>query len=121
MRKPVAVIMSVLIVSTVFSVASAEPGRPEMNIDRMAERLGLDDAQKQEIEKIQRAARPEFEALQATMKENQAARKALADRVRGEVDAVLTDEQRSKLAEVRGSKDDRRKRADRKHDRPKRR
>ena len=120
MRKHVAMVMSILMLSAVFSVASAQADRPEINIDRMAERLGLDDTQKQAIENIQAAAKPEFEALQDKMKENQAARKALADRVRGEVEEVLTDEQRAKLAERRPGKNDRRKSENRRNGGPKR-
>ena len=52
-------------------------------IERMAEHLDLDDLQRQEIENILLAAKPEFEALR--------------ERVRSEIDAVLTDEQRAKL------------------------
>lgn len=120
MRKHVVVIMSVLMVSAAFSVASAQGTRPEINIDRMAERLGLDDTQKQAIENIQAAAKPEIEALQEKMKENQAARKALADRVRGEIDEVLTDEQRAKLAEARPGKKERRRPENRRNARPRR-
>ena len=49
----------------------------------MAERLDLDDTQRQEIENILLAAKPEFEALR--------------DRVKAEVEAVLTDEQLEQL------------------------
>jgi Spy/CpxP family protein refolding chaperone len=123
MRKHVAAIMSILVASTVISVASAEPDRhggdraglpgggAQMSAekaDRMADRLGLDETQKQAIENIRLAAQPEFEALQEKMKALQEERKALADRVRSEVDAVLTDEQRSKLEEGRAGRDDRR-------------
>lgn len=123
MRKHVAAIMSILVASMVISVASAEPDRhggdraglpgggapmSAEKADRMADRLGLDDAQKQTIENIRLAAQPEFEALQEKMKALQEERKALADRVRSEVDAVLTDEQRSKLEEGRAGRDGRR-------------
>lgn len=104
MRKNIAVIMSIFMLSSIFSVAAAEPERDGINVERMASHLGLDDTQKQAIENIQLAAQPEFEALQVKMREIQAARKALADRVRGEVEAVLTDEQRAKFAENRPGK-----------------
>ena len=109
MRKHVVAIMSILLASTVAATASAEPDRPDVNIERMASRLGLDDTQKQAIENIHLAAQPEFEALQEKIKENHEARKALADRVRSEVEAVLTDEQRSQLEEERANRDEQRK------------
>ena len=58
-------------------------GMPGFMIERMAERLDLDDTQRQEIENILLAAKPEFEALR--------------DRVKAEVEAVLTDEQLAQL------------------------
>lgn len=95
MRKHVAVIMSILAISTAISVASAEPDRRNGNgIDRMATRLGLDDTQKQAIENIHLAAQPEIDVLAEQIKANREARQALAERIRSEVDAVLTDEQR---------------------------
>ena len=50
-------------------------GMPGFFIERMAERLDLDETQRQEIENILLAAKPEFEALR--------------DRVQAEVEAVL--------------------------------
>ena len=58
-------------------------GMPGFFIERMAERLDLDDTQRQEIENILLAAKPEFEALR--------------DRVKAEVEAVLTAEQLAQL------------------------
>ena len=110
MRKQVALIISILMISSVFQVAAAEPGQRDIDIDRMANHLDLDETQKQAIENIRLAAQPEFEALKIKMQEIQAARKELADRVRGEVAAVLTDEQRAKLAENRPGKDGQRRR-----------
>lgn len=59
----------------------------ELMRERMADRLELDDTQRQQIANILEAARPEFEALR--------------ERVQGEIDAVLTDEQREKLENSR--------------------
>jgi Spy/CpxP family protein refolding chaperone len=58
-------------------------GMPGFVIERMAERLDLDETQRQEIENILLAAKPEFEALR--------------DRVQAEVEAVLTEEQLAQL------------------------
>jgi len=63
---------------------------PAVVSERMAERLGLDETQKSSIENILEAARPEFEALRAAHEE-------LAERVRTEINAVLTEEQRAQL------------------------
>ena len=58
-------------------------GMPGFVIERMAERLDLDETQRQEIENILLAAKPEFEALR--------------DRVKAQVEAVLTEEQLAQL------------------------
>ena len=58
-------------------------GMPGFLIERMVERLDLDETQRQEIENILLAAKPEFEALR--------------DRVKAEVAAVLTEEQLAQL------------------------
>jgi Spy/CpxP family protein refolding chaperone len=104
-----------------------EFGGPDMLSPRMLERLGLDDAQSKSVSDIMDAARPEFEDLQGRIRSNRQALLALdasaADygskldrlaaesgalasemvllhgRVRGDINAVLTDEQRQKLAE----------------------
>ena len=74
--------------------------RPMMITERMAERLELDETQRQSIQNIIEAAKPEFEALR--------------DRVQAEVEAVLTEEQLAELEELkergRGKGDRRRKR-----------
>ena len=61
---------------------------PGFAIERMVERYGLDETQRQQIENIFLAAKPEFEALRA--------------RVKAEVEAVLTDEQ---LAQMQADKE----------------
>jgi Spy/CpxP family protein refolding chaperone len=84
------------------AVAADGPGfdRPVMITERMAERLELDETQRQSIQNIIEAAKPEFEALR--------------DRVQAEVEAVLTEEQLAELEERkergRGKGDRRRKR-----------
>ncbi|MDH3265445.1 MAG: Spy/CpxP family protein refolding chaperone [Gammaproteobacteria bacterium] len=109
MRKYVAVIMSTLVVATIASVAFAQSDRGgDDRLERMASRLGLDETQKQQIENIHLAAQPEIDALEEQMKALREARQAVAERIRGEVDAVLTDEQRSKLDEGRAARDGRR-------------
>ena len=52
-------------------------GDPTMMIERMAEHLELDDAQRQSITNIVDAARPEFEALRDAARENREAIHAL--------------------------------------------
>ena len=58
-------------------------GGPAFMLERMADRLDLDETQRQQIENILMAAKPEFEALR--------------DRVKAEVEAVLTEEQLAQL------------------------
>jgi len=55
--------------------------------ERMADRLGLDDTQKQSIQNILDAAKPEFQALR--------------DRVEAEVNLVLTEEQQAELEAIK--------------------
>lgn len=100
--------------------------------DRMAERLGLDETQRERVDNIMSAASPEMEALREKVKLNHEALRALGAgdpevqnialsngelateatllfaRVRGELDAVLTDEQRATLAELKDRRKDRR-------------
>lgn len=104
-------------------------GGPGPSVERMADHLGLDETQQQSIENILEAAKPELEALREAQRANREALAALdpADanystainniaaengrlategtllrsRVRNEVNAVLTDEQREKLGQGR--------------------
>ncbi len=69
---------------------------PAMISERMADRLELDDTQRQQVQNILDAARPEFVALR--------------DRVQAEIEAVLTEEQ---LAELESAKQNRQNRDDR--------
>lgn len=105
------------------------PGRgfsdPSKMIERMADHLGLDDAQRQSVANIVTASKPEFEALRDAARENRGAIHALdvddpdygsalqnlsvksgelaaeltllTGRVRGEIADVLTSEQRQLL------------------------
>ena len=101
------------------------PG-PGLMLEHMADHLDLDDAQRASMQNILEAARPEIEALREQLRTNREALRALDandpaystalnnialsngqlategtllfTRVRTEVDAVLTDEQREKLA-----------------------
>jgi Spy/CpxP family protein refolding chaperone len=105
---------------------------PGMMAERMADYLDLDDTQRDAVQNIMRAAQPEMDALREQLRENREALESLAAddpevqniaisngelategtllfvRVRGEIDAVLTDEQRVKLAEFKAQKQDRR-------------
>ena len=98
---------------------------PEMMIERMAEHLDLDDVQRDSLENIINAARPELDALREKLRANHEALRdldvndpevqniaisngelategtLLLTRIRSEIDAVLTDEQRAKLAEAK--------------------
>ena len=101
------------------------PG-PELMLEHIADHLELDDTQRESIQNILIAAKPELEALRDQVRSNretlmeldtndpaystevnniaisngQLATEGtlLATRIRGEVNAVLTDEQRDKLA-----------------------
>ena len=59
---------------------------PAMMSERMAERLGLDESQEQQVRDIIESAKPEFEALRA--------------RVLNDINAVLTPEQQEQFAEA---------------------
>ena len=95
-------------------------------LEHMADHLDLDDAQRESVQNIVEAARPEMEALREQVRANREALRALDTsdpaystelnnillsngqlategtllftRLRSEIDAVLTDEQREKLA-----------------------
>jgi Spy/CpxP family protein refolding chaperone len=73
-----------------------EFARPAMISERMADRLGLDETQRQQVQNIIDAAKPEFEALR--------------DRVQAEIEAVLTEEQ---LVELEAAKQRRQEKGDR--------
>ena len=105
---------------------------PGMMMGRIAERLDLDEAQRESVDNIMSAAKPEIKALRERAKANHEALRALGPgdpevqniaisngelateatllfaRVRGEIDAVLTDEQRAELAELQDRAGDRR-------------
>ena len=152
MRLHIVAIMVLLVASLVGSGAVAEPGERGMHgqpgmsrgafgesgqfTDKFAERLGLDDTQRQSVQNIHDAARPEIDALRERMKANRESMRVLdvsdpnrsvllnqlaaengqltaegillSDRVRNEVNAVLTDEQREMLAKGRNNVDKRR-------------
>ena len=102
-------------------------GDPAMMIERMAEHLELDDTQRQSIANVVEASRPEFAALRDAARENREAIRSLdvgdpaygselqnlsvrsgelaaeltllTGRVRGEIAAILTDEQQQMLEE----------------------
>ena len=98
---------------------------PGMMIRHMTERLDLDDAQRESVKNIMEAAKPELEALREKFRANQEALQALDagdpeiqniaisngqlategtllfSRIRGEVHAVLTEEQLAKAAELK--------------------
>ena len=105
---------------------------PGMMMGRIAERLDLDEAQRESVDNIMNAAKPEIKALRERAKANHEALRALGPgdpevqniaisngelateatllfaRVRSEIDAVLTDEQRAELAELKDHAGDRR-------------
>ncbi len=104
---------------------------PGMMIGRMAERLDLDDAQRESVKNIMEAAKPELKALREQFRANQEALQALdagdpevqniatsngqlateatllVSRIRGEFHAVLTDEQLAKAAELKAERKER--------------
>jgi Spy/CpxP family protein refolding chaperone len=111
---------------------------PGMMIGRMAEHLDLDDVQRESVKNIMEAAKPELEALREQFRANREALQALDagdpevqnialsngqlategtllfSRIRGEIHAVLTDEQLAKAAEF---KEQRKERGERRKDR----
>ena len=145
MKYRIAAIMAILIASlvgsTVFAQSDERPqgerhgmpgggfGSPGQLSERMADRLGLDETQRQTVQNIQLAAQPEITALRERMQVNREEMKALDpndpnrsallskiadekgqlaaeatllfDRVRNDVSAVLTDEQRTKFEQGR--------------------
>ncbi|MDH5456990.1 MAG: Spy/CpxP family protein refolding chaperone [Gammaproteobacteria bacterium] len=115
---------------------------PGMISGRMADRLGLDETQRETVKNIMEAAQPEMKALREKLRANHDALQALEagdpevqniaasngelateatllfSRVRGEIHAVLTDEQRAQLAEMKEDRKERRKeRGERRQDR----
>lgn len=111
---------------------------PGMMIGRMAEHLDLDDVQRESVKNIMEAAKPELKALREQFSSNREALQALDagdpevqniaisngqlategtllfSRIRGEIHAVLTDEQLAKAAEF---KEQRKERGERRKDR----
>lgn len=101
-------------------------GNPELMFEHMSDHLDLDAGQRDAVHNILEAAKPEIEALREQVRANREALQALdsndpayatqlnnlalsngqlatdgtllATRIRTEIDAVLTDEQREKLA-----------------------
>ncbi len=151
MRNRTAALMLVLIAASAGSAVYAESGErsgrdrgdrhgmsdggfgaPGHFSEKMADRLGLDEAQRQTVQNIRLAAEPEVTALRERMQANREKMKSLEandpnrsallndiavekgqlatestllfDRVRNEFSAVLTDEQRAKVEEHRGGK-----------------
>lgn len=115
---------------------------PGMNIGRMAERLDLDEVQRESVKNIMESAKPELKALREQFSANREALEALGagdpevqniavsngqlateatlllSRIRGEIHAVLTDEQLAKAAELKEEKKARRmERSERRKDR----
>ncbi len=100
-------------------------GGPGLMIEHMADHLDLDDVQREQVQNIVEAAKPEFEALREQLRANREALESLATddpaystqlndiaisngelategtllftRVRSEIHAVLTEEQLDKL------------------------
>lgn len=136
MKAVTVVLVAVLTIAGTASFAHAGPGfgpgpmggfarDPELMLEHMSDHLDLTDTQKESVENILQATRPEAQAIREQLKANRQAIRALdasdpafeaelnnialsngelatagtllAVRVRGEVHAVLTDEQIEKL------------------------
>ncbi|MGB0722576.1 MAG: Spy/CpxP family protein refolding chaperone [Gammaproteobacteria bacterium] len=80
------------IVTAAAITTSALAGGPR-GLDRMAENLGLSDAQRSQIE-----------AIYAERKEQ---RKAMREETRNQIEAILTEEQRAKMSEMRQMREER--------------
>ena len=97
MKKTLTVLaLSVVIPLTAFAAADG-PGKHEhgARLERMAETLDLDDAQKARVE--------------ALFEEHKAERKALREQMRKQMGEILNDEQRAKMQEMREQRHERRK------------
>lgn len=105
-----------------------EPGKM---IERMADRLDLDEAQHESLTNIVSAAKPQIDALREKARANRKALRALDatdpevqtiaisngelategtllfTQIRSDINAVLTDEQRAKLAEAKENRKER--------------
>ncbi|MCH7854435.1 MAG: Spy/CpxP family protein refolding chaperone [Proteobacteria bacterium] len=103
------------------------PRDPAMMVERMSRHLDLDELQQEKLKNIMLAAKPELDALRVQARANRQAQKeldtsasdysaslaklaaesgeivasrmVLMGRIRGEINAELTEEQRAKLAE----------------------
>ena len=150
MKNRIAAIMIVLIASSVGTAVFADSGdhlkgdrgdhhgmsgdfgAPGRFSEKMAERLGLDETQRQTVQNIRLAAEPEVTALRDRMQANREKMQALDangpnrstllndiavekgqltteatllfDRIRNELSAVLTDEQRAMVESHRSGK-----------------
>lgn len=97
------VIISVLttaFIGTVWAMPQGSPS-PEKRIERMQQKLGLDDSQAQAIRQIMESKRAEIQQI----RESSVA----------QINAVLTPEQQQQFAELRERRQDKRKQ--RRHDR----
>lgn len=91
------------------------PGRPGGDrLEQMRERLGLTDAQVEQLRPIFAAEREELEAKrkelgrEATREQRQEAARAVHEKYKAQIDAVLTAEQKEKLAKQRERMENRR-------------
>jgi Spy/CpxP family protein refolding chaperone len=142
MKRHIATVLSILMVSALATSVLAEPGGRHQGrdfgmhggdfrfsdrmIERMANHLDLDEAQQQSMQAILDASKSEIDALRTRRKANREAMQALDSnapdysalinnialengqlategtllfsRIRNDINAVLTDEQREKLA-----------------------
>lgn len=84
-----------------------EGGGPGMNIERLKEELGLTDAQVEKLKPILAAQREEIAAKRKELGKDadrqtaMEAMKAIREKYKAQIDAVLTDEQKAKLEKLR--------------------
>lgn len=83
----------------------AHPRVGQRRIGRLAQALGLTDAQKAQIKSILQAQRPKVQAVRQNSslspEEKKSQLKAIGKETRAQIAAILTPEQKQKLAELR--------------------
>ena len=87
--------------------------RAQRDVSKFDDYLGLNEQQRQQVNKILEETRNEFQALR---KETQPRFQAIQEESRVKIRALLTDEQRQKYDEFRRTRDQRKKNRDRNSD-----
>jgi hypothetical protein len=86
-------------------VTGSDRGRPQGDINKFYDYLGLDDAQREQMHKIGEETQRQFRELR---KETQPRFRAIEDESRAKIRGVLNEEQREKYDQFRKRMDERR-------------